>query len=125
ASPSFLPSFLPTSSPFSSSSYMRGRLTLAQINASLQILHAAAASKYKILHQNPKSMTSSIRSLYHRFREEETKETKGEIFVVEADLKEFTQVKMDRRFHAVLNVLRHCQRLREVRGARLVRYVLC
>uniref|UniRef100_A0A803XKK1 SKA complex subunit 1 n=2 Tax=Meleagris gallopavo TaxID=9103 RepID=A0A803XKK1_MELGA len=104
---------------------MRGRLTLAQINTTLQALHAAAASKYKILHQNPKSMPTAVCSLYHRFQEEETKETKGEIFVVEADLKEFTQLKMDKRFHTILNVLRHCQRVREVRGGRLVRYVLC
>lgn len=49
----------------------------------------------------------------------------GEFFVVEADIKEFTQLKVDKRFHRILNILRHCQRVREVRGARLVRYVIC
>lgn len=104
--------------------YMRGRLTLAQTNAALRALHAAAASKYRLLRHPPKSLPASSRSLCHRFREEETKETQGLTFVVEADLKEFTQLKVDRTFHRIVGVLRHCRRLREVRGARLVRYVL-
>lgn len=49
----------------------------------------------------------------------------GEFFIVEADIKEFTQLKVDKRFHSILNILRHCQRVREVRGSRLIRYVIC
>ncbi|XP_005296934.2 spindle and kinetochore-associated protein 1 isoform X2 [Chrysemys picta bellii] len=105
--------------------YMRGRLTYDQINGVVQDLNKAVISKYKILHQPMKSMSSAVRNLYHRFLEEETKDTKGEFFIVEADIKEFTQLKVDKRFHSILNILRHCQRVREVRGARLVRYVIC
>ncbi|XP_030422540.1 spindle and kinetochore-associated protein 1 isoform X3 [Gopherus evgoodei] len=105
--------------------YMRGRLTYVQINGVVQDLNKAVVSKYKILHQPMKSMSSAVRNLYHRFLEEETKDTKGEFFIVEADIKEFTQLKVDKRFHSILNILRHCQRVREVRGARLVRYVIC
>ncbi|XP_013038673.1 spindle and kinetochore-associated protein 1 isoform X2 [Anser cygnoides] len=105
--------------------YMKGRLTYDQINAVVQDINKAVVSKYKILHQPLKSMNASVRSLYHRFLEEETKDTKGEFFVVEADIKEFTQLKADKRFHRILNILRHCQRVREVRGSRLVRYVIC
>uniref|UniRef100_A0A674I2M5 SKA complex subunit 1 n=3 Tax=Testudinoidea TaxID=8486 RepID=A0A674I2M5_9SAUR len=104
---------------------MRGRLTYDQINGVVQDLNKAVVSKYKILHQPMKSMSSAVRNLYHRFLEEETKDTKGEFFIVEADIKEFTQLKVDKRFHSILNILRHCQRVREVRGARLVRYVIC
>ncbi|XP_075788789.1 SKA complex subunit 1 isoform X2 [Pelodiscus sinensis] len=105
--------------------YMRGRLTYDQINGVVQDLNKAVVSKYKILHQPMKSMSFAVRNLYHRFLEEETKDTKGEFFIVEADIKEFTQLKVDKRFHCILNVLRHCQRVREVRGSRLVRYVIC
>uniref|UniRef100_A0A8C8SIL5 SKA complex subunit 1 n=1 Tax=Pelusios castaneus TaxID=367368 RepID=A0A8C8SIL5_9SAUR len=105
--------------------YMRGRLTYDQINGVVHDLNKAVVSKYKILHQPMKSMSSAVRNLYHRFLEEETKDTKGEFFIVEADIKEFTQLKLDKRFHSILNILRHCQRVREVRGARLVRYVIC
>ncbi|XP_010581323.1 SKA complex subunit 1 [Haliaeetus albicilla] len=105
--------------------YMKGRLTYDQINAVVQEVNKAVVGKYKILHQPLKSMNGAVRNLYHRFLEEETKDTKGEFFIVEADIKEFTQLKVDKRFHSILNILRHCQRVREVRGSRLVRYVIC
>ncbi|KAF1410755.1 Spindle and kinetochore-associated protein 1, partial [Spheniscus humboldti] len=105
--------------------YMKGRLTYNQINAVVQDMNKAVMGKYKILHQPLKSMNAAVRNLYHRFLEEETKDTKGEFFIVEADIKEFTQLKVDKRFHRILNILRHCQRVREVRGSRLVRYVIC
>ncbi|NWR56067.1 SKA1 protein, partial [Bucorvus abyssinicus] len=105
--------------------YMKGRLTYDQINAVVQEMNKAVEGKYKILHQPLKSMNAAVRKLYHRFLEEETKDTKGGFFIVEADIKEFTQLKVDKRFHSILNILRHCQRVREVRGSRLVRYVIC
>lgn len=49
----------------------------------------------------------------------------GLFFIVEADIKAFTQLKLDKRFYSILNILRHCQRLREVRGSGLVRYIIC
>ncbi|KFQ12527.1 Spindle and kinetochore-associated protein 1, partial [Leptosomus discolor] len=105
--------------------YMKCRLTCDQINAVLQDMNKAVVSKYKILRQPLKSLSTVDRNLYHRFLKDETKDTKGEYFVVDADIEEFTQLKVDKRFHRVLNILRHCQRVREVRGSRLVRYVIC
>ncbi|NXW50838.1 SKA1 protein, partial [Nyctiprogne leucopyga] len=105
--------------------YMKGRLTYEQINAVVKDINKAVVGKYKILHQPLKSMNAAVRNLYHRFLEEETKETKGEFFIVEADLKQFTELKVDKRFHGILSILRHCRRMREVRGSRLVRYIIC
>ncbi|NXB26382.1 SKA1 protein, partial [Rhagologus leucostigma] len=105
--------------------YMKGRLTYDQINAVVQEMNKAMAAKYKILYQPLKSMSVPVRNLYDRFMEEETKDTRGLFFIVEADIKEFTQLKLDKRFHSILNILRHCQRVREVRGSGLVRYVIC
>lgn len=48
----------------------------------------------------------------------------GWYFIVEDDIREFTQMKVDKRFQGILNMLRHCQRLRELRGGGLVRYAL-
>ncbi|XP_025974669.2 spindle and kinetochore-associated protein 1-like isoform X1 [Dromaius novaehollandiae] len=104
--------------------YLRGRLTCDQINAVVQEVNKAVVSKYRILHRPLKSMNAAVRNLYHRFLEEETKDTKGEFFIVETDIKEFTQLKVDKRFHNILDILRHCQRVRAVRGSRLVRYVI-
>nr|KAF6359028.1 spindle and kinetochore associated complex subunit 1 [Pipistrellus kuhlii] len=105
-------------------SYMKSRLTYCQINDVIKEINKAVVSKYKILHQPKKSMSSVARNLYHRFMDEETKDTKGHYFVVEADIKEFTALKVDKRFHVMLNILRHCRRLSEVRGGGLTRYVI-
>uniref|UniRef100_A0A5F5PYC0 SKA complex subunit 1 n=1 Tax=Equus caballus TaxID=9796 RepID=A0A5F5PYC0_HORSE len=104
--------------------YMKSRLTYCQINDVIKEINKAVVSKYKILHQPKKSMNSVTRNLYHRFIDEETKDTKGHYFIVEADIKEFTALKVDKRFHVILNILRHCRRLSEVRGGGLTRYVI-
>ncbi|XP_036274581.1 spindle and kinetochore-associated protein 1 [Pipistrellus kuhlii] len=114
-----------TSEEFNSiPAYMKSRLTYCQINDVIKEINKAVVSKYKILHQPKKSMSSVARNLYHRFMDEETKDTKGHYFVVEADIKEFTALKVDKRFHVMLNILRHCRRLSEVRGGGLTRYVI-
>uniref|UniRef100_A0ABI7YSX0 SKA complex subunit 1 n=4 Tax=Felidae TaxID=9681 RepID=A0ABI7YSX0_FELCA len=104
--------------------YMKSRLTYCQINDVIKEINKAIVSKYKILYQPKKSMSSVARNLYHRFIDEETKDTKGHYFIVEADIKEFTTLKADKRFHVILNILRHCRRLSEVRGGGLTRYVI-
>lgn len=43
---------------------------------------------------------------------------------MEDDIRELAQIKVDKRFQGMLNMLRHCQRLRELRGGRLTRYTL-
>ncbi|NXE69724.1 SKA1 protein, partial [Calcarius ornatus] len=105
--------------------YLKGRITYDQINAVVQEINKAVVSKYKILYQPLKSMSAPVRNLYHRFTEEETKDTKGTFFIVEDDIKAFTQLKLDKRFHSILSILRHCQRTREIRGSGLIRYVIC
>ncbi|XP_015667632.1 spindle and kinetochore-associated protein 1 [Protobothrops mucrosquamatus] len=105
--------------------YMKGRLTHSQVNAVVVEINKAVASKYSIMRQPVKTMVNATRNLYFRFQEEETKDTKGEYFIVEADIEEFTPLKVDKRFHSILTILRHCHRVREIRGSRLVRYALC
>ncbi|XP_011784166.1 PREDICTED: spindle and kinetochore-associated protein 1 isoform X2 [Colobus angolensis palliatus] len=118
-----IPSHLPQVT-VAQSWYMKSRLTYGQINDVIKEINKAVISKYKILHQPKKSMNSVARNLYHRFIDEETKDTKGCYFIVEADIKEFTTLKVDKKFHVLLNILRHCRRLSEVRGGGLTRYVI-
>lgn len=59
--------------------YMKSRLTYCQINDVIKEINKAVISKYKILHQPKKSMSSAARNLYHRFVDEETKDTKGKM----------------------------------------------
>ncbi|XP_064164408.1 spindle and kinetochore-associated protein 1 [Anguilla rostrata] len=104
--------------------YMKGRVTYTQLNVAVQSINAAVTGKYSILQQPLKSLTNATRKLHQRFKDEETKDTKGHFFVVEEDIREFTQLKVDKRFQGMLSMLRHCQRLRELRGAGHTRYVL-
>ncbi|TDH09113.1 hypothetical protein EPR50_G00083280 [Perca flavescens] len=104
--------------------YMKGRASYEQLNAAVQSINTAAAAKYKILRQPLKSLNNHTRKLHQRFKDQETKDTKGHHFVVEDDIREFTQMKVDKRFQGILNMLRHCQRLRELRGGGVIRYML-
>ncbi|XP_074534165.1 SKA complex subunit 1 [Halichoeres trimaculatus] len=104
--------------------YMRGRVSYEQLNATVQSINTAVTAKYKILHQPVKTLNNQSRKLQQRFKEQETKHTKGQFFVVEEDIREFTQMKVDKRFQGILNMLRHCQRLKELRGGGLTRYLL-
>ncbi|KAM7396126.1 hypothetical protein PAMP_019194 [Pampus punctatissimus] len=104
--------------------YMKGRVSYDQLNAAVQSINTAVAAKYKILHQPVKTLNNHARKLHQRFKDQETKDTKGQYFVVEDDVREFTQMKVDKRFQGILNMLRHCQRLRELRGGGLTRYML-
>ncbi|XP_063065767.1 spindle and kinetochore-associated protein 1-like [Engraulis encrasicolus] len=104
--------------------YMKGRVTYDQLNSAVQSFNKAVTEKYKILHQPPRSLNNHSRKLYDRFKENETGETKGHFFVVEADLREFGEVTMDKRFLNLLSMLRHCQRIKELRGGRIIRYQL-
>ncbi|XP_058679941.1 spindle and kinetochore-associated protein 1 [Ammospiza caudacuta] len=105
--------------------YLKGRIKHDEINAVVQDINKAVLAKYKILCQPLKSMTAPVRSLYHRFIEGETKDTRELFFVVEEDIKMFTQLKLDRRFYNILCILRHCRRVREIRSSGLIRYVIC
>ncbi|XP_008409123.1 SKA complex subunit 1 isoform X2 [Poecilia reticulata] len=104
--------------------YMKGRVSYEQLNAVVEGINTAVAAKYKILCQPLKALNNHSRKLQQRFKDQETKDTRGQFFVVEEDMHEFTQMKVDKRFQGILNMLRQCQRLREVRGGGLVRYVL-
>ncbi|XP_029379672.1 SKA complex subunit 1 [Echeneis naucrates] len=104
--------------------YMKGRVTYEQMNVAVQSINTSVKAKYKILNQSLKTLSNHGRKLQQRFKEQETGDTKGQFFVVEDDIREFTQTKVDKRFQGILNMLRHCKRLRELRGGGLTRYVL-
>uniref|UniRef100_A0A8C6UPT5 SKA complex subunit 1 n=1 Tax=Neogobius melanostomus TaxID=47308 RepID=A0A8C6UPT5_9GOBI len=104
--------------------YMKGRVSYDQLNAAVRCINAAVSSKYKIVHQSVKTLNNHSRKLYQRFKEQETKDTKGHFFIVEGDIRDFTETKFDKRFQGILNMLRHCQRLKEQRGGGITRFVL-
>ncbi|XP_077319133.1 SKA complex subunit 1 [Lithobates pipiens] len=105
--------------------YMKNRLTYDQINSLIEEINKAVVGKYKIMQQPLKNLNNLARKQLGRFKDDESKDTKGQFFIVDQDIKEFTQQKVDKRFHGMLNILRHCHRMREMRGKGVVRYVIC
>ncbi|XP_075721678.1 SKA complex subunit 1-like [Rhipicephalus microplus] len=109
--------------------YMKGRFTLAAINKLVDGFNKAIASKYELL-ALPKSRLKEAQwkrvTAYHT---QETAETKRLSFVVDADLTgksgggaAFESSRVVTQFAVVM---RHCGRIREIRGPELiVRYVV-
>lgn len=104
--------------------YMKGRVSYDQLNAAVRCINTAVSSKYKIVHKSVKTLNNHSHKLQQRFKEQETKDTKGHFFFVEGDIREFTETKFDKKFQGILSMLRHCQRLKEVRGGGLTRFIL-
>ncbi|XP_075555358.1 uncharacterized protein LOC142587900 [Dermacentor variabilis] len=104
--------------------YMRGRFTLATLNKLIDSFNKALASKYELL-ALPKSRLKDAQwkrvTAYH---EQETAETKRLCFLVDDDLTKgggFESIRVVTQF---MVVMRHCGRIREIRGPqRIVRYV--
>lgn len=104
--------------------YLKGRLTYPQVNSAIDQIHKVLAAKYKILGTPRAGMSEHIMRKYRDFKEQETAETKGCFFFIDKDLKEYSTFKLDKSGQSTLNILRHCGKLKEVRGGKIVRYVI-
>ncbi|XP_046854084.1 spindle and kinetochore-associated protein 1-like isoform X4 [Xenia sp. Carnegie-2017] len=93
--------------------YLKGRMKYAQVNSAIDQMNEVLMTKYKILATKRAGMGEDIMKKYREFKEQENEETKGCYFFVDKDLKQFTNFKMDKTGMAILNILRHCSKLRE------------
>lgn len=57
--------------------YMKGRVSYDQLNTAVHSINTAVAAKYKILRQPMKALNNHARKLHQRFKDQETKDTKG------------------------------------------------
>nr|XP_032829934.1 spindle and kinetochore-associated protein 1 isoform X2 [Petromyzon marinus]XP_032829935.1 spindle and kinetochore-associated protein 1 isoform X2 [Petromyzon marinus] len=104
--------------------YLKGRMAYEQVNGTVHEINCALASKYTLLRQPKRSLGEAAVKRHRVYREQETPHTKGHSFFVDDDLRENSKLRVDKRLFNLLGVLRHCQRLREVRGGGLTRYVV-
>lgn len=102
--------------------YMKGRLTYSQLNASIDELNKPFKEKYKILAMKRSTLNDVNRKRFEKYKLQETNDTSGEYFIVDDDIKEFSSLKLDSVGRAILTVLRHCGRIKEIRGSGLTRY---
>ncbi|XP_071080281.1 SKA complex subunit 1-like [Haliotis cracherodii] len=104
--------------------YMKGRLTYNQLNGVIDDLNKTFLAKYKILKMKRSKLSDVNRKRYESFKLQESKDSKDTYFVVEGDMKEFAKMKMDATSRAMLTVLRHCGRMREIRGGGITRFAM-
>lgn len=113
--------------------YMRGRLTQERVNGGVEFLNRVLLDKYAFLRQNPAKLPPDQRQKYYDWKDCETEETAGKFFVTETDLKAAlgakggtpaATFKLDSTGRAILAIMRHCGRIKEVRGSGMIRFVL-
>lgn len=104
--------------------YIKGRTSYDQVNNAIDEIHKVITAKYKILRLPRSAMGEPVMKKYKAFKEAEIPDIEGEYFFIDDDLKTYSQMKMDSTGRTILTMLRHCGRLREVRGKKLLRYVL-
>ena len=103
--------------------YIRGRLKRDQVNEIVDAVHVAMVEKYRILNTPRNKLGQQAMEQWRRFREQEVKETAGQRFFIEDDLRTFTDIQVNSAVRSSMVVLRHLGRLREVRGSGVTRLV--
>jgi hypothetical protein len=98
--------------------YMKGRLTLDKINIAIHELQKLMDGKYRILSLPVTKMNDKSLKKYKAYKDIETTETKGMFFVAEPDLVDTTHLKQgDATGKAIISVLRHLHRLKDLGGS--------
>lgn len=109
--------------------YMKGSLTLDRVNGVVQKLNVSIGTKYNLISLadqkgGQRGLGKVEKDRLIAYREQENKETRGLAFVCESDFKAQMNPREMLQLKQVLPILRHCGRLREVRGQNLLRYVV-
>lgn len=106
--------------------YIRGRLTQTKVNEAIEALNSVFEEKYALLAIPSSKLKEAQRRRILEFRAAETDACAGYLFVTEVDVKESKQVtfKMDSSGKNIVTILRHCGRVKEVRGGGLTRLAI-
>ena len=103
--------------------YLLGRLTAERINAAAAELGAFVLDKYKLMATPTRAMSNEQLHRYKAYRKHEIPgQTDGKHFFVEADIRNFSHIRVDRTGRAILQILRTTGRLSEIRDSDCVRY---
>ncbi|XP_076067669.1 SKA complex subunit 1-like [Oratosquilla oratoria] len=105
--------------------YIRGRLQYDQINKAVTELNKTLEAKYALLSRPRNKLRPIELKSVQVFRQQETTETAGTRFVVESDIKQHSNLRLDTAGRAMLTVLRTFKHLQEIRGpGNLMRYAV-
>lgn len=109
--------------------YMKGRITICQVNAVIGKCNEILEKKYKLLDMakkkgGMKTLSKADKDLVILYREQENSDTVGHHFFVESQLKDSLLPKDTSLLKHAGPILRQCRRCRESRGQKFVRYVV-
>ncbi|GIY16170.1 spindle and kinetochore-associated protein 1 [Caerostris darwini] len=105
--------------------YMKGRIKYEEINAFVEKFNAALEEKYKLLSMPRKGMKPPQLKTWQKIKAQENPESKGLFFCTVEDLKDFGRIKLDKASLNILTILRHCGKMKEIRGpGHLIRYTV-
>lgn len=104
--------------------YMKGRISYEQLNSMVEVINETIRKKYLLMTKPKNQIGEKKMKTYMKYKEQETKDTKGYYFFTTEDLIKFCSIKNDGSVRNRLTMLRHCNRLKEIRGGGLTRYAL-
>lgn len=105
--------------------YMKGRLTYEFLNKSVNDFNKTIASKYQLMSTHSSKYSEADLKRYQMYKSQENPESVGEFFCTTQDLKLYSDLKVDNTTKIVLTCLRHCKRIKEIRGpVKLIRYAI-
>ena len=106
----------------SAPSYMRSRLNVSKVNAAISDVQRLLASKYALL-ATPSAQVRAMHEVEKRkhaaYKAGETSETKGNFFFSEEDMKSLEHIRNDATGKNLIQLLRHCGRLKEFKHSAL------
>ena len=108
----------------STPSYLRGRMYYPKFSSLVEKLQSVLNEKYKIANLPLSKVPVSKLKLYHDFKDAETAYTKGGYFFIEEDINNLSDTVVDPAMRNALMILRHHHLIKEVRGNKLVRYLV-
>ncbi|XP_067014889.2 spindle and kinetochore-associated protein 1 [Anabrus simplex] len=101
--------------------YLRGRLRLGDVNDFIDGYNQTLEKKYNIMKASRDKLKMADRQLYTIFRNQELRNVPGLVFCTEEDMKRFSNVKSGVYFKNMVAMLRHTQRIKEIRMEGIVR----
>lgn len=106
--------------------YMRGRVTMDNINEFINIFNVTLTKKYELLKKPKKNKTKPELEQCLLWKEQEIGELKGTYFCNAEDLDKLGNIKIgNKKYLNIITMLRHIKRIKEVRNMKVIYYVAC
>lgn len=104
-------------------SHVRGHLSVLKINRAIEEIQELLQEKYKVMSSSGKLSSGQMLKI-QKYKEQESKETKGFYFFSNDDLKLCEHIRLDTTGKSILSLLRHTRRIKQVPGAKWIRYIV-